>query len=188
MTTIYLVRHAHADWQPTEARPLSARGRASAVRLADQLGQTPIAAIYSSPSRRALETVEPLAHRLQVQPKVLEDLRERELVTRNAAEFEVASEATWREPDVPCADAESNRAAQTRGVAVVWQTVGQHRDQQVILSTHGTLLALILHGFDGTFGYDFWRTLTFPDVYELTFHGETLARVVRRWQRSAPRL
>lgn len=181
MTTVYLVRHAHAEWQSTEARPLSARGRASAVRLADQLGQTPIAAIYSSPSRRALETVEPLAHRLQVQPRVLEDLRERELVTRSAAEFEVASEATWREPDQPLREGESNRAAQARGIAVVRQTLDRHRDQQVILSTHGTLLTLILCGFDGAFGYEFWRTLTFPDVYELTFRSSILTRVRRAW-------
>lgn len=181
MTIVYLVRHAHADWQPSDARSLSARGRVSAAALAEQFNHTPIAAIYSSPSRRALETIEPLAHGLRLQPVILMDLRERELAAPTAAQFEAAVAATWREPDRPFADGESNRAGQARGVAVVRHVVEQHRDQQVMLSTHGSLLALIVHGFDGRFGYDFWRTLTFPDVYELTFRDGTLARIRRAW-------
>lgn len=186
MTTVYLVRHAHADWQPSDARPLSTRGRVSAVALAERFTHAPIAAIYSSPSRRALETIEPLAHGLRLQPVVLTDLRERELAAPTAAQFEAAVAASWREPDRPFTDGESNRAGEARGVAVVRRIVEQHRDQHVMLSTHGSLLALILHGFDGTFGYDFWRTLTFPDVYELTFRGGTLARVRRAWDAKYP--
>ncbi len=57
----YLVRHAHAHWQTSEERPLSEEGRAGARALADCLGPTTIFAIHSSPARRAIETIEPLA-------------------------------------------------------------------------------------------------------------------------------
>ena len=40
---------------------------------------------------------------------------------------------------------------------------------------------LILHEFDSRFGYDFCRSLTFPDVYELTFRAQTLVSVRRTW-------
>ncbi len=33
----------------------------------------------------------------------------------------------------------------------------------------------------GPFAYDFWHSLTFPDVYELTFNDSALAGVRRLW-------
>ena len=56
-----------------------------------------------------------------------------------------------------------------------------HRGRHVVISTHGSLLALILNGFDRTFGYDFWSALTFPDVYELTFDDRVMAGARCLW-------
>ena len=57
MTTLYLVRHAHAVWTPEENRPLSDRGRQDALRVADLLcaspHRAPITAVYASTARRA---------------------------------------------------------------------------------------------------------------------------------------
>ena len=50
-----------------------------------------------------------------------------------------------------------------------------------MVATHGTLLALILNGLDPAFGFDFWRRLSFPDVYQLEFDGPVLSRVQRVW-------
>lgn len=41
---------------------------------------------------------------------------------------------------------------------------------------------LILHEFDSRFGYDFCRSLTFPDVYELSFREQTRVSVRRTWR------
>ncbi len=180
-TIVYLVRHAHADWRADESRPLSSRGRASASAIAERFGRLPIAAIYSSPSRRAVETVETLAQRLHIEPVLLEDLRERELAAPSAAEFEAAIAASWREPGRPAGGGESNNAAQGRGIALIQSVLKAHPARSIVISTHGSLLALILHGFDPTFGYDFWRSLTFPDAYELTFREQTLVSVGRTW-------
>jgi 2,3-bisphosphoglycerate-dependent phosphoglycerate mutase len=185
-TTVYLVRHAHSDWQPNETRPLSAGGGSSARALADQLAHIPIAAIYSSPARRALETIEPLARHLQLQPVILMDLRERELSASTAAEFHAAVAASWKEPDVPFRNGESNTAAQIRGVAILRKVLDEHPNQHVVLSTHGTLLTLVLNALDTMFGYDFWRTLTFPDAYGLSFSKGRLARVRRVWNPEQP--
>jgi 8-oxo-dGTP diphosphatase len=64
VTTI--VRHADAGARsafdgPDAERPLSRRGRAQAAALATVLGPRPISAILSSPARRCVETVAPLA-------------------------------------------------------------------------------------------------------------------------------
>jgi len=63
---IYLIRHAHAgnrsSWRGDDLdRPLSDKGRDQAARLVHTLAHEPIGQVYSSPSRRCIATVEPLA-------------------------------------------------------------------------------------------------------------------------------
>jgi len=185
MTTIYLVRHAHAEWTPDEDRPLSARGRARAVVVGELLSKLPIRAIYSSPARRALETVEPLAHRLQLEPVKVADLRERELLVEAGKDFESVVKAAWLSPESAGVGSESNHMAQARGLAAIRKIVGEQTDGHSVVATHGNLLALILNGLKPTFGFEFWRALTFPDVYELRFERLSLVNVRRLWHEAA---
>ena len=73
----------------------------------------------------------------------------------------------------------ASASAQGRAIAVVHRVLERHAGRSVVISTHGSLLTLILNGFDKAFGYDFWHSLTFPDVYELTFDENALAGVRR---------
>ena len=64
--TLFLVRHAAAGnrskWDGDDAkRPLTKKGRSQAALIADTLHEAGIERIYSSPSLRCVETVEPLA-------------------------------------------------------------------------------------------------------------------------------
>jgi 2,3-bisphosphoglycerate-dependent phosphoglycerate mutase len=181
MTTVYLVRHAHSDWSPDDGRSLSVRGRTSAAALDELLAPAPIAAIYSSPAKRALETVELLTRRLRLEPIVLDDLRERELVVAPGLDFEAAVQAAWRSPTTAVSGSESNAVAQGRGLAAIRKIINEQSGRQVVVATHGNLLALILNGFKPALGFDFWRTLTFPDVYELRFQRTALVNLRRVW-------
>jgi 2,3-bisphosphoglycerate-dependent phosphoglycerate mutase len=77
---LILVRHGlpvRIDDAGGPADPeLSDEGRAQAVRLAGWLRHDPIDAVYVSPMRRAIETAEPLADALGVDPVVDEELAE----------------------------------------------------------------------------------------------------------------
>ncbi len=78
---VYLVRHAHAGnragWRGEDAdRPLSDRGHAQAVGLAHRLGVRGIERISSSPARRCIQTVEPLADELGLEIELDERLAE----------------------------------------------------------------------------------------------------------------
>jgi 2,3-bisphosphoglycerate-dependent phosphoglycerate mutase len=148
MTTIYLVRHAHADWEPDENRPLSKVGRPSAVVLGELLSRSPIAAIYSSPARRALETVESLAHRLHVEPVPIADLREPGLVVEAGLDFETVVRAAWLAPASASAGSESNDTAQARGLAAIRKILVEQVGRHSVAATHGNLLALILNGLE----------------------------------------
>jgi broad specificity phosphatase PhoE len=66
---LYLVRHAHAgsraSWDgPDDDRPLSKRGRRQAEGIADELRSIGVTRLVSSPSRRCVQTLEPLAQTL----------------------------------------------------------------------------------------------------------------------------
>ena len=84
-TTLLLVRHAHADWQPDETRPLSEVGRRDAARVAGVLSPLAPTSIYSSPYRRARQTVGPLADRLGMPIVEMSELRERSLGSDHVA-------------------------------------------------------------------------------------------------------
>ena len=170
MTTVFLVRHAHSEWSHGEARSLSKTGsRGRPAILAGRLSNQPITAIYSSTSRRAVETVAPLAERLGLEIIMVEQLREREVPAVPLSEFEQMIKEAWRSPNAVRSARESNLHAQARGVDVLRKIVARHPGQTIVVATHGNLLALIMNGLDRSYGYDFWRTLSFPDVYRLTF-------------------
>lgn len=148
-------------------RPLSASGEAAARRLADELSGLALAAVYSSPYRRSLETVAPLADRAGLPVHELSGLRERTLGSFGSASFEEAVARTWADFDFRHAGGESNREAQQRGVSAIRSIANRHPDGLVVAGTHGNLLALVLNAFDSNVGFEFWRTLEFPDVLRL---------------------
>jgi len=50
---------------------------------------------------------------------------------------------------------ESGFIAQKRGIAVVQRLLEKHPKQQIVLSTHGNLMALVLQPFDPSVDYIF---------------------------------
>ncbi len=78
---VFLIRHAHAGnrsgWRGEDAeRPLSDRGHAQARGLVDLLGVRGIERISSSPARRCIQTVEPLADALGLEVELDKRLAE----------------------------------------------------------------------------------------------------------------
>ncbi|MCB1054306.1 MAG: histidine phosphatase family protein [Acidobacteria bacterium] len=64
VSTIFLVRHAEKATEPKEDPPLTAVGRCRAEALAELLADAGIHRLFSTETRRTLETVRPLAVRL----------------------------------------------------------------------------------------------------------------------------
>jgi 2,3-bisphosphoglycerate-dependent phosphoglycerate mutase len=49
----------------------------------------------------------------------------------------------------------------------VLQRLARSHDEPIIVGTHGNLLALVLAAVNSAIGFDFWRTLSFPDIFRL---------------------
>jgi probable phosphoglycerate mutase len=72
VTEVWLVRHADVYDGLAEVHdpPLSARGRDEAARLAQRVRRLPVAAVYTSPARRAQETARPLTHDVRLDARL----------------------------------------------------------------------------------------------------------------------
>jgi len=181
MTIFYLVRHAHSDWTPDENWSLSAQGCKDADRVTNTLCVYPISVIYSSPAPRAYQTISPLAERLDLSIHIDLNLQERRLGDEVSEDFFKAVEVTWRNPSFAYPGGESNTVAQKRGTALVQRLVEKHPEQHIVLSTHGTLMALVLQSFNLSVDFMFWKSLTMPDVYKLILSQPGKGVMERLW-------
>lgn len=102
-----------------------------------------------------------------------------------AGDFNRVVREAWSAPTLATGGGESNRTAQTRALAVLRQFIKRHAGQHLVVATHGNLLALVLNGLDPMFGYEFWRQLSFQDIYELELDRVTLISVRRIWEPQA---
>jgi 2,3-bisphosphoglycerate-dependent phosphoglycerate mutase len=182
MSTLYLVRHAHAEWISDENRSLSSQGRENANRVANILCEYPIIAIYSSPAQRAYQTITPLAGRLGLPIHIEQELQERRLGVGVFEDFLNAIEVTWQNPSFAHPGGESSVMAQKRGIAVIKRLLELHPAQHIVLSTHGNLIALVLQEFDPSVNFTFWKSLTIPDVYRLSINKSGKGSMRRLWQ------
>ena len=167
--TYYFIRHAHSIYTPDEInRPLSDKGQASLVQL-EFLAYKSITAIYSSPYQRAIQTVEPLAQSLKLSIQTDKRLIERKLSSQAIADrdFEQCLMQLWSQPTFSLVGGESNQQAQQRALAFLYELESKHQNEEIIISSHGNLICILLCAFDLSIDYNFWHNLSMPDVLVL---------------------
>lgn len=76
-------------------------------------------------------------------------------------------ESTFTNIDIAFSGGESTKQATDRAISLI-EDVLKLNHTTILLVTHGNLLTLILKHFDHTIGFHEWRTLTNPDMYEIT--------------------
>jgi broad specificity phosphatase PhoE len=150
VTTIHLVRHGETDWnrelrwQGHSDRPLNERGREQARELAERLDGMGFAAIYTSDLRRAAETAEILAGRLDLPVQTDEALREIDVGSWEGytlAELEARSPeavSRWDEQGVHGWDGgESHAEMMVRVHRAVGSIAARHEGDDVLVVSHG---------------------------------------------------
>ncbi|WP_045524603.1 histidine phosphatase family protein [Neobacillus niacini] len=165
MKKIYLIRHCEAKGQPSEA-PLTDRGFNQAIHLSEFFGDVPIDRIIASPYKRAVQSIEALAKRINIEIETNELLTERVLSTHNLTDWFEKLKDTFDDLQLKFEGGESSKEAMKRIVEVV-EGVFKSAHQNTIIVTHGNLLSLLLKHFNNEFGFDDWRNLRNPDVFLL---------------------
>ncbi|QRG69561.1 histidine phosphatase family protein [Brevibacillus choshinensis] len=185
-THIYMVRHAESPFtlNEEETRELSEKGWRDAKRIATLLEAEQIDVFVSSSYRRAIQTVEIAARKLEKDIAIEPRFRERDLASHDHPfeNFEQAVEKAFADPAYSYPGGESNRDACIRGVAAVKDVLAAYPGKKVAIGTHGNILTIIMNHFDDRYDFEFWKKTTKPDLYKLTFEGDSLMEVNRLWE------
>jgi 2,3-bisphosphoglycerate-dependent phosphoglycerate mutase len=166
-----MVRHAQAqltDAQHTDdERPLTDAGRVAAARLTRWLSQRAVTAVYSSPSRRAIETVELIAsdHGLSVQ--VSERLRERQLASQHLVEpaYSEALKRARENPDLALPGGESTNDVLHRALRALSSISHATPVGVAVAGTHGGLISIVRWHLGDEFAVEDALAEPMPAIY-----------------------
>jgi broad specificity phosphatase PhoE len=164
-TRLYLVRHGATNMTMEDRFSgvadveLSDEGRKQAQRLSERLADDDIAAVFSSPMSRTLETARILAGPHSLQPLSRDGLREIshghwEGMSRKAVETQFSEEyAAWEADPFTFAPqgGESGLSVLARALPVIREIVVSYENKIVLIVSHKATLRLLvssLLGFD----------------------------------------
>jgi len=155
-TTILLIRHGSnpkvgiglTGWLPGVS--LDEKGRQQAERLAAELADAPLTAVYSSPLERAMETAAPLARRkkLEVSPDpAFGEVRFGEWQGKDFAE--IGRDAEWQKfndfrSGTRAPGGELMLETQARMVAGLLNISARHRGETVAIFSHADAIKSVL--------------------------------------------
>lgn len=165
MKKIYVIRHCKAEGQASES-PLTEEGFSQAEALSTFFEDVKIERIISSPYKRAIQTVEPLSKRLNLEIELNDELKERVLSNESLSDWLEKLRKTFDHPNLKFAGGESSKEAVKRIAGVVDSIFKSDLDNTIIV-THGNLMALLLNYYNQQFGFEEWVTLGNPDIYLL---------------------
>lgn len=173
---LYIIRHSKAEGQDPEAK-LTSAGKKESEHLANFLAQFPIEFVVSSPFTRAIHTIEPFIRKKHISFKIDERLKERVLSSEDRSDWLEKLQQTYVDMDLKFTEGESSNEATQRINGVV-EELKLGTDKYVAIVTHGNIMSLLLNHYQPSFGFEEWKQLSNPDVFEMDFGKE--GTVVKR--------
>jgi len=176
MTNIYFIRHCEPDFSIHEdlIRPLTDKGLKDSKRVAEVLENRDIHAVYSSPYKRAVDTVKDLADTLNLEVVTKDDLRERTITDQWIDDFNGFVKCQWEDFEYKLSKGECLRQVQERNIKALKEILDENKDKNVVIGTHGTALSTILNHYDENFGYNEFNRIksVMPWIITMEFNNE----------------
>lgn len=171
MNKLILVRHSETEGQHEDS-PLTKQGVRQAQMLAQFLETSnhSVDHIISSPFLRAIETIKPYAENKGLSIETDVRLEERILSEEPLDDWEEVLHDTFQDPDLKLSGGESSKEAKERVLSLI-DELEQKNSGNVLLVTHGNLLALLLQKYNREIGFYQWKRLTRPDVFLIQKQG-----------------
>lgn len=191
MTKLYLIRHGETAWnaaskaQGSQNIALSENGRMQAKLLANRMKNYHIDHIYSSDLDRAYETGKIIAEPLGLPVEKIEGFREMcfgewEGLTHHEIRSKYDEHySVWRskphEADIP--GGEKLIDVQKRGLRALHQLVETHKNENIVVVSHGVAIKAILLGLmdiDLSYFYRIRQENTCINLVEFTDYGPVI--------------
>lgn len=180
VTQVYFVRHAEPNYHNhvDPERELTPRGLADRALVTDFLRDKGINAVFSSPYRRAVDTVKPFAEEARLPIEHVQDFRERRIDSVWIEDFDAFCRRQWADFDYHLTDGESLHEVQTRNVAALERLLHSHAGQRIVIGSHGTAISTVLNRYDPSFGHAQFEAIrrVMPWIVRLDFDGMNFLR------------
>jgi len=175
MTRIFFVRHAQPDesWKDDRTRPLTEIGLADRKRVTDLLAKMQVDCFYSSPYKRAMDTISECAGILNKEIYLDERFRERQPGEIGNVDFMDLLHKRWNDFNFCEPDGECLASVQKRNIEALNEILAAHKDENIVIGTHGTALSTIMNYYDPAFNCDSFKRIWFwmPYIVRLDFSG-----------------
>ncbi|MGB2799417.1 MAG: histidine phosphatase family protein [Dehalococcoidia bacterium] len=171
MTRFVLIRHGQTGWNK-EARfrgridiDLDETGMRQAQAVGERFAQSELAAIYSSPLKRAMATAEPIGQRLSLQVVPLEGINDMNFGSWEGRSIDEVKEQDkelfdlWRySPEkLSIPGGETLDDVRQRVAATVDDLAAKHENDTVLLVTHRVVCKVLLCHLLGLDNSHFWQ-------------------------------
>lgn len=174
MTTIYFVRHAESDIniRDGESRPLTEKGLKDAKNIIPLFREIEIDRVYSSPYKRAVDTVSPLANIRKLEIEVIDDFKERRSDTVKSVELSELIKRQWDDFTYTLSDGECYSDVQSRNIKALARVLSENEGGTVVIGTHGISLCTMIHFYHPISLKNLGRILlTMPYIARMRFDG-----------------
>ncbi len=172
-TTVYLVRHAEPNYHNHDdlSRELTEQGLKDSLKVTAFLKDRGIDKIYSSPFKRAHDTVKDLANYLNLPITLEDDFRERRIDSVWIDDFGQFSKRQWQDFNYKLSDGESLTEVQCRNISALEKLITENPNKNLVIGSHGTALSTIVNYYQPNFDYTTFSQIRhlFPFIVKLVF-------------------
>ena len=181
MTTVFFVRHAAPNLMNHDdlTRELSAKGLRDRLLVTEFLQTKRIDFVFSSPYRRAVETISDFAEKRRLEISLVNDFRERKVGNGWINNFDEFCQRQWNDFSFKLDDGESLHEVQTRNVTTLNFLLKRFPEKRLAVGSHGTALSTIINYYDKRFGYNEFRRIknVMPWIVQFDFEGTDIKSI-----------
>ena len=181
MTIIYFVRHAESNYMNHDelSRELTKKGLEDSKLVTRFLSDKGIDIVFSSPYKRAIDTIRDFSESEGLEIHLEDDFRERKVDSGWIEDFTSFCKAQWADFDFKLSDGETLREVQTRNIAALKRILREYRNKTLVVGSHGTALSTIINFYDKQFGYDDFERIKglMPWIVKFTFENDICTEI-----------
>ncbi|MFC1842922.1 histidine phosphatase family protein [Candidatus Dependentiae bacterium] len=179
---IYLVRHAKSLYNPDipeQERILSSEGKKQAKDLIKKLEPLNIEKIYSSPAKRAIDTIAPFAkdgparrsrrrRRVGLEIELIPEFRECTMQPcKSFEEWKRFVKKSWEDFNFKPEGWESSLECQIRVCKKIEELGIKDLQKNIVINSHGRVISLFLNKINNSWGFDQWEKLPMPAIVKV---------------------